>query len=161
MRKKNLFNLDAELFSIQEEINENGGELTPELEERLEITTIGREQKIAGCLYIARELRNKANFVRAEAKRLQEIAKQYDNTADRLEENVLTSIINIGPVKTDFMSVTTRRTKAVHIVDDKEIPEEFCRVKYEPNKTAIKEAIENGMEVPGAEIVENQSLLVR
>ena len=161
MNKKNLFNIDAEMFQLHQLIDENDGELTPELEAQLEITTIGRQEKVTGCLYIAREFRNKALFVKNEAKRLLEIAKQYDNTADKLEQNVLNSIINIGPVKTDFMSVTVRRTKAVNIVDDKEVPEEFCRVKYEPNKTAIKEALDNGMEVPGAEIVENFSLYVR
>jgi hypothetical protein len=38
---------------------------------------------------------------------------------------------------------------------------EFLRIKTEPNKTAIKEALESGQEVQGALIVENYSLNIR
>lgn len=39
---------------------------------------------------------------------------------------------------------------AVIVTDEDAIPEEFVRIKREPNKTAIKDAIKSGKSVPGA-----------
>jgi hypothetical protein len=39
---KNLFNIDAELYEVYNEIENNGGEMTPELEATLEITEAER-----------------------------------------------------------------------------------------------------------------------
>lgn len=56
-----------------------------------------------------------------------------------------------------------RKSKAVEILDEAQIPAEFMRetVKIEPDKTAIKKAIESGREVAGAKIEERQNLQIR
>ena len=56
-----------------------------------------------------------------------------------------------------------RKSKAVEILDEAQIPAEFMRetVKIEPDKTAIKKAIESGREVAGAKIEERQNLQIK
>jgi hypothetical protein len=44
----------------------------------------------------------------------------------------------------------TRRGPAVQIIDDTLVPDAYCRFKREVSKTAIKDAINAGEEVPGA-----------
>lgn len=158
---KNLFNIDAELYEVYNEIENNGGEMTPELEATLEITQEERMTKGEGYVYVIKQLRSQADMIKSEIKRLQELAKRYENSADKLADTLLQSVVAHGQIKTALVTISSRKSKSVSITDESVIPAEFLRVKTEPNKTAIKEAIEAGQEVEGALIVENYSLNIR
>ena len=158
---KNLFNINEDMFRLHLQIEENGGELTPELEEQLTITEHDRESKCEGYVSVIRQLKSKSQLIKDEAKRLLDAARTYDKSVERLEDNLLSSIVQLGNIKTNFVSISTRRNKSVEIADDIEIPLQYQRVKIEANKTAIKEALESGIDVPGATIVEKFSLLIR
>ena len=54
----------------------------------------------------------------------------------------------------------TRRGPAVQILDEELIPEQFFRFKMEVSKTALKEALTAGEEVPGA-VLDNGSETIR
>ena len=158
---KNLFNIDAELYEVYSEIENNGGEMSPELEAALEITEAERMTKGEGYVYVIKQLKSQADLLKAEAKRLQEIAKQYENSADKLADRLLQSVIAHGQIKTAFVTISTRKSKSVSITDESLLKAEYLRIKTEPNKTAIKEALEAGQEVQGALIVENYSLNIK
>jgi hypothetical protein len=157
----NLFQIDAELFALHQEIEENGGELTLEREATLAITQEERAKKGEGYVYIQKQLKAQAELLRAEAKRLTERAKQYETSAEKLAERLIESIQAHGKIQTDLMTITTRKSKSVHITEESLLSEEFKRIKTEPNKTAIKEALERGESVEGATIVENYTLQIR
>ena len=158
---KNLFNIDADLFALYNEIENNGGEMTTELETQLEITEAERMTKGEGYVYVIKQLRSQAELLKAEAKRLQEIAKHYEASAEKLADRLLQSVIAHGQIKTALMTISSRKSKSVSITDESLLGAEYLRIKTEPNKTAIKEAIEAGQEVQGALIVENYSLNIR
>jgi len=158
---KNLFNINDDMFRLHQQIEDNGGDLTPELEEQLIITEHERESKCEGYVSVIGQLKSKSELLKREAKRLLDAARTYDKSVERLEDNLLSSIVQLGPVKTNFVSISTRRNKSVEIAEDAEIPLQYQRVKIEANKTAIKEALESGIDVPGAAIVEKFSLLIR
>ena len=158
---KNLFNIDAELYEVYSEIENNGGEMSPELEAALEITEAERMTKGEGYVYVIKQLKSQSDLLKAEAKRLLEIAKQYENSGDKLADRLLQSVIAHGQIKTAFVTISTRKSKSVSITDESLLKAEYLRIKTEPNKTAIKEALESGQEVQGALIVENYSLNIR
>jgi hypothetical protein len=158
---KNLFNIDAELYEIYNEIENNGGEMTPELEAALEISESERLTKGEGYVYVIKQLKSQAELIKSEIKRLQEIAKRYETSADKLADTLLESIIAHGQIKTAFVTISSRKSKSVSITDESLIPTEFMRIKHEPNKTALKEALEGGQIIDGALIVENVSLNIR
>lgn len=56
-----------------------------------------------------------------------------------------------------------RKSEAVVILDEAQIPAEFMRevVKTEPDKTAIRKAIESGRQVAGAKIEGRKNLQIR
>lgn len=54
----------------------------------------------------------------------------------------------------------TRVGRAVQITDEDAIPDAYCRIKREPSKTLIKEALLDGEEVPGA-ILDNGGETIR
>ena len=158
---KNLFNINEDMFRLHQQIEENGGELTPELEEQLTITEHDRESKCEGYVSVIRQLKSKSQLIKDEAKRLLDAARTYDKSVERLEDNLLSSVVQLGNIKTNFVSISTRRNRSVEIANDVEIPLIYQRVKIEANKTAIKEAIESGIDVPGATIVERFSLFIK
>lgn len=158
---KNLFNINAELYEVYNEIENNGGEMTPELEATLEITEAERLTKGEGYVYVIKQLRSQSDMIKSEIKRLQELAKRYENSADTLADTLLQSVVAHGQIKTAFVTISSRKSKSVTITDESLLGAEFMRIKTEPNKTAIKEAIEAGQEVQGALIVENYSLNIR
>ena len=93
---------------------------------------------------------------KAEKARNQEL-KHY--LARNMQATGITEIkADDGTFKASF-----RKSKAVEILDEAQIPAEFMRetVKIEPDKTAIKKAIESGREVAGAKIEERQNLQIR
>lgn len=77
-------------------------------------------------------LGNRIDFQRALIKRLMEVSEQRS--------------IDLPAAK---ISLGKSPAKVI-ITDEAAIPEEFVRVKREPNKTAIKEALVEGKDVPGA-----------
>jgi hypothetical protein len=77
-------------------------------------------------------LRNRVEFQRALIKRLMEVA-------DQKSIDIPTAKISLG-----------KSPAKVIITDETAIPDEFVRTKREPNKTAIKEALVGGQDVPGA-----------
>jgi hypothetical protein len=158
---KNLFNIDAELYEVYNEIENNGGEMTPELEATLEITEAERMTKGEGYVYVIKQLRSQADMIKSEIKRLQELAKRYESSADKLADTLLQSVVAHGQIKTALVTISSRKSKSVSITDESLLQAEYLRIKTEPNKTAIKEALESGQEVQGALIVENYSLNIR
>jgi len=50
---------------------------------------------------------------------------------------------------------------SVAVTDDKLIPGEFTEVEKKLNKTAIKQALNDGEEVPGAKLVQTRSIRIR
>jgi hypothetical protein len=77
-------------------------------------------------------LRNRIEFQRALIKRLME-------AADQRSIDLPAAKISLG-----------KSPAKVIVTDENAIPDEFVRIKREPNKTAIKEALVGGKDVPGA-----------
>jgi hypothetical protein len=49
----------------------------------------------------------------------------------------------------------------VEVVDEAILPDEFWAIKREVSKTLISNAIKDGLEVPGAQMVENKNLQIK
>lgn len=77
-------------------------------------------------------LENRIDFHRALIKRLMEVS-------DQRSIDLPAAKISLG-----------KSPAKVIITDENAIPDEFVRIKRDPNKTAIKEALVGGQDVPGA-----------
>src|SRR3990167_9711245 len=65
----------------------------------------------------------------------------------------LLTIADLKKVPLPEATLSVRRVPgSVVITDETKIPDEFMRIKREPNKSAIKEALQNSSFVPGAEM---------
>lgn len=78
---------------------------------------------------------------------------------ERIKEAMM--LTNRQKVDTGLFKVSLRKTESVTIFDPSNLPDEFLKVKVEPNKAEIKKAIKNGQVVFGAELTEGKSVMVK
>ncbi|EMS4344270.1 siphovirus Gp157 family protein [Neisseria gonorrhoeae] len=95
--------------------------------------------------------------------KLKAVKAQNQSLKDYLARNMQAA--GITEIKADdgTFKASFRKSEAVVILDEAQIPAEFMReaVKTEPDKTAIRKAIESGRQVAGAKIEGRKNLQIR
>lgn len=116
----------------------------------------------ATALYL-RELDAEAKAAKEEADRMIARVKSMQKRSDYLKSMLLDALHATGKVKTVRVTVSIRTTKAVEIAEGADLPEAYTTVKttVSPNKVAIKQALLDGVEVPGCELIERESVSIR
>lgn len=92
----NIYDISRELEDIFLELDENGGELTPELEERLKINQQNLNDKLDNYRKAYTNLSLEADNCRKEEQRIAVLRKAKQNNADRLKRVMLDAVINYG-----------------------------------------------------------------
>ena len=136
--------------------------------EAFEALTMAREEKIDNMAKWILDLEAEAKMVKERADELAKRAQNAKKKAERLRE-FLQEYLGGEKRKTADYTIGYRRTEAVEITDeDRAIAwlmdnDEDALTYQNPkiSKTAVKEILKSGREVPGAELVERQSMSVR
>lgn len=129
--------------------------------QQVEELKLEREEKIEGCLLYAKNKTAEAKAIQDEIDRLSARMKTCENKAKRAKSYVQT-ILAGEKFKTTKVAVSYTTRKSVDYQGDiNELPEEYLRIKIELNKTAIGEALKAGIEIKGASIIENKSMVVK
>ena len=120
--------------------------------------------KIESVCKVIRNLTAEAEAYKAEKDRLAERQKTAENGIKRLKDSLLHYMLTTEQtkVKQGVFSVRINRTASVNITDPLVIPPDYLKFS-EPqiNKAEIKKAIQSGDEIPGAELVTNESIVIR
>ena len=167
----NLFDLNQQFYTLRDilendvEFNEETGEIIDNSEtinklfEELELSL---NDKLDNCQKWILENSAKVEALKKESKRLESKYKAIENKTDRLKELMKLSLVASGKtIKTDIFTFSLRKSKAVQVADENELPRNYVRIEKKPDKKAIKEALENGIEIPGCSFAENVSLSVK
>lgn len=124
-----------------------------------------RDAKIEGIALMIKNIDAEADAIDAEIKTLKKRLDAKRNRTQRLREFVAGYLhtAEMTRFETAKVALTFRRSKTVNIYDVNALPDDFIKTVTEskPDKVAIKAAIKGGAEVPGAEIVENESLQIK
>lgn len=96
MENRTLFQLTADMTAIEDALWENGGELTPELEQALTETQESLVAKTDSYGALIRKFDAATVSIDAEIKRLQALKKTASNAVERLKERVLYSMETCG-----------------------------------------------------------------
>lgn len=161
--KQNLFNISTDHVELMNEIYEVEGVLTPELEERLIINEKNRDVKCVAYLEVIRKSEAWNTIVDEEIKRLQASKKRTNTLINHLKDRLVGAINLFGDFTAGTVQFGTRKSSSLTIVDFDKIPMDYKtkNVTITADKKAIKEAIKQGNDVPGAELQENQSLKIK
>lgn len=161
METKSLYHINQEQLLLMSQLEENGGELTPELEQALIINAEDLTMKADAYMTVIKGKEATIEMIDKEIKRLTAMKKTEENQIKRLKSFLLDAVTAFGKFNTDRFKFSTRNSEAVEILDEELLPDEFFVTKHTPNKTAIKAALKDGAEVNGATLKTNTSLNVR
>lgn len=93
---KSIFDIDKELYSLYDEIEETGGEITPEMEEKLEINGQEMTNKVKNITNFINNLNADILAIKSETDRLAKLKKSKENTIKGLTNLVLFAIKKYG-----------------------------------------------------------------
>jgi len=161
--KKSIFQITQEALMINELLIESDGELTPELEQALQINQAELEHKAGNYALVIKQNEGEIDMIDAEIKRLQAAKKARENASKRLKEIMIQcmNLYGIKKIQSGTTTLSIRESKAVEILDESLIPNEFKEWKATIKKSLISEALKEGEKVEGAELKTNQSLQIK
>jgi hypothetical protein len=155
-----LYDIPIEAMDIEQELSENFGELTPELEQRIsEFVGQGKEKIEAACV-VVKSLEDDAGICQSEAERLMKRAKGLQAAADRLKGLLLDAVDRgfSGKLKTPKFTIWGQTSSPTVHFDLKaeadlyllSTQEPWCVRMREPelDKIALKEAVKQGKALP-------------
>ena len=145
-----LYDIPKEIDNFESRLIQNGGELTPELEQEWGAFIAGSKERMEAAAFVINRLKGDSELCRTECQRLQKRAQSTENNTKRLSDLTLYALKAMGgKVKTALVSMWIGRSAEQLAVEVKEgtdlaaiqqINPDLVRVKYEPNMEAIKNA---------------------
>lgn len=129
-------------------------------EDRLAELQMERGEKLENIALWIKDLSANAKAIRDEENSLAERRKAMEAKAERLTEWLRTALAG-EKFETAKCRISYRKTKSVKITDQFLVPVEYCAITTVPNKAAVKQALMDGVKVPGAEIEEKLSMSIK
>ena len=161
----NIYKIETEYRDLISVLVENGGELTPELEQALQINQKDLYRKSESYAYAIKELDGEIDIIKSEIERLQTLITKRDKSISRMKETVLKAmeLYEIDKIETPMIKISVRKSEVVEVINENQIEPIFKveKVTTTISKSAIKEAIKSGASIDGAIIKINKSLQIK
>lgn len=158
-------NIEDILNRMFEEVDEETGEVNPEIVTELAELNEARDTKIDNIGAYIKNLDAEAKAIKDEMDALKKRLDQKKKTIDRLKEYVAQDLLAHGETKKESPRVvfSFRKSVAVEITDETLLPKDLIvtTVETKPDKTKIKECLKEEMEVPGAVLVERMNIQIK
>ena len=158
-----IYNITDDFSQIMAEIESNGGEISPEIDEKLQINQFNLIEKTTNYVHVIKTLDYECDIIDIEIKRLQELKKQRSNFTQSLKDRLKNAMqaMELTEIKTALNKINFRKSESVEIIDESILPNNVLIYEPKIDKKKIKEIIKNGGQVFGAKIVENQNLPIK
>lgn len=159
-----LYEIDAAIENFVFDVDEETGEVGNFGE--LEALHMERDKLIENLVLMVKNLNAESNAISEELKSLSERKTLKDKKLERLK-NYIQSILAGAKFETPRCKISYRKSQKVVVQDGFEnwarnnAPELLTeKTTVEPNKRLIKDALESGREIVGANLVENVNMSV-
>lgn len=160
-----LYEIEQQYVELANQIIDNDGEITEELEKQLKINE--NELKTKGQAYalLIKQFEADNEMIKLEKARLDKLAKSRQTTIDRLKDRLLQSmnLYELKDITTPLTKISIRNSTSTIITDESSIPKEYMIITEEktPDKKSIKEALQKGIIINGAELKSNQNINIK
>lgn len=134
--------------------------------ERLDALNMERDAKIENVACWIKDLRAENEAIKSEKQKLDSRRKVNDNKIESLM-GWLNYALNGTKFKTGKCAISFRASENVEVTEEglealmKEHDELLTYKAPEPNKTAIKQALKDGLTVAGVELVRNTNVIIK
>lgn len=159
-----LYAIMDEHVQLLNQVMENDGEVTPELDAALHLNGYQLQQKAISLGYVLKTLELNATVLKTEIDRLTNMLKRAEKAHEGIKKKLGEALIYFGVERLDGGNIKLffRKSEQVSIVRDTDVPEEY----YEQpppviSKTKIRQALKSGIEVPGATLLTKQNLQIK
>jgi len=160
-----LYQIEQEYISLANQIIDNEGELSEELETALMINQEQLEQKGKGYGYIIKDIEAEIDAIDVEIKRLSAMKKSRTNAVDKLKTSLSQAmqLFDISELKTPTLKINFRKSESVEVESIGLLDPLYVVTKEvkTADKESIKLAIKGGLEVQGAVLKQNLNLQIK
>ena len=153
------------LIRMFSEVDEETGEVSEDVMTEMAELNIAREEKLDNIGAYIKNLEAECKALKEEEDALKERRTAKEKKLDRLKNMVTQDLLAHGETSKESTRVkfSFRKSESVSIEDERMIPFEFGETKtvFTPDRTAIKKAIKDGIDVPGAVLVTKQNIQIK
>lgn len=146
-------------------INQETGEIEPEIMRELAFTKAELRTKVADYGYVIKSIQDDISNYDNEIKRLQTRKKHLENIEKKLKDIITCAMVEFDESKINgpTIQLSLRNSQAVEVEDIDILPLEYKRTKIivEIDKVAIRKAIQEGIDVAGASLKTNVNLQIK
>lgn len=160
-----LAEIEHEIGNVLAVADELGPEQEPVALEYLDELALEETEKVDGIVYAIRKRQAEIQFLKDEEGRIKSRRQAMENRLQNFKD-FLAGIFqreSISQIKGLKGTLFMRKSASVEVNDVNLLPAELVetRVEFKPRKPEIKAQLQEGIEVPGARMVEKQSLSIR
>ena len=160
-----IFKIQAEYQQIVNELIDNGGEITPELELALQITKDNFHSKSENYGYITKQFNAEMRIIDDEIHRLEQLKRVRQKAIERLKANIEMAMttFEVDKIETPLIKISFRKSESVEVEDVNNLPALYKVVKLSEtaDKLKIKDAIKSGILIEGCSIKTNKNLQIK
>jgi hypothetical protein len=160
-----IFKIQAEYQQIVNELIDNGGNLTPELELALQITKDNFHSKSENYAFITRQFNAEMRIIDDEIHRLEQLKRVRQKAIERLKANIEMAMttFEVDKIETPLIKISFRKSESVEVEDVNNLPALYKVVKVSEtaDKLKIKDAIKSGILIDGCSIKTNRNLQIK
>lgn len=115
-----IYHICDDIVMVQNTLMENGGELTPELEESLTLSESQLTEKADSLNGAMRYCESRSSEIAEEIKRLQGLKKTYDNSAKTIKNTILYNMQRIDKTEIEgkFCKFYTRENQSLEVNEE-------------------------------------------
>lgn len=161
--KLSLYEIAEDQRLLNEMLEANGGELTPEIEEAMQITEENMTAKAEAYGATIAEYDAQAEVCASEIKRLMAYKKTCENVSKRMKERLSDAMMafNTEKLTAGTFRFSFRKSTSVAIDDETLIPEQYFKVERTLSKKELSEALKGGAMIAGARLEQRKTLQMR
>jgi hypothetical protein len=148
--KQSLFNIRQDHMTVLALIEENEGELTTDLEDKLRLTEEGFKDKAISYGFVVRKLEAESDVVAAEIKRLTAFKQRADRKAELFKQMLDEGMRQFGydKVESELLKIGYRKSNPVELSDGfADSILKYADVSITLNEDKVKAAQADGQEV--------------
>ena len=161
--KQTLYTIAEDQRLINAMLEENGGELTPEFEEAMQITADNFIAKAEAYGATISEYDAQAEACAAEIKRLTAYKKTCENVSRRMKERIAQAMTAFETTKVTAgtFRISFRNSTEVLIENEELIPEDYFKIERTLRKQDLMRALKDGEVIVGASLEQRQTIQMR
>ena len=162
---KTLVALTSEAHQLAMMIELLGGEITPELDEALQVNEQDLREKADKYAFILKRIPMHQTYWKSIAEEAIRVLKGLGDAETRLRDRIKATMAASGleRLSGDLNAFHMTRARDTLVVDEKKLPPEYLISKFElvPDRDRLRTELESGKEITGAELRPSYALKLK